>query len=194
LNDYYEQNHRQYFESTVDVDPSPFLEPLAGRLQPGATILDVGCGSGRDLRWLSDRGFKPTGFEHSPGLADLARRHSGCPVIEGDFHKFDFSALQFDALVLVGSLVHVARETFAAVFRSVCKALVPGGFVLITLKEGTGASRSADGRVFTLWSKEELENIFASEHFHILEFSRSISNLRPDDIWLGFMLSRTAMA
>jgi len=191
LNDFYEQNHRQYFESTVKIDPSAFLEPLASRLKAGATILDIGCGSGRDLRWFADRGFQPTGIEYSPGLADLARMHSGCPVIEGDFYEFDFSGLRFDALLFAGSLVHVARKELPAVFRSVCQALVPGGFALVTLKEGSGTSQAADGRIFTLWSREELENIFVSEHFRILEFTRSVSKLRSDDVWLGFVLKRT---
>ncbi|WP_394713443.1 class I SAM-dependent methyltransferase [Desulfogranum marinum] len=62
----------------------------------------MGCGSGRDLLWLAERVFKVTRFEQSAGLASLARKHAGCPVIEGDFCDFDFSSLVFDALVLVG--------------------------------------------------------------------------------------------
>ncbi len=192
MSDFYERNHRHYFESTVDIDPSPFLQPLAARLEPGGTILDIGCGSGRDLRWFADRGFRPTGFEKSPGLAHLARRHSECPVIEGDFNDFDFSGLRFDALVLVGSLVHVARKSLPDVFRSVCRALPPDGVVLVTLKEGTGTSHSRDGRVFTLWSKEELERVFTCRRFRMLDFSRSVSRLHPDHVWLGFVLKRTA--
>jgi len=190
LNDFYEQNHRQYFESTVGIDPSAFLEPLAVRLKPGAAILDVGCGSGRDLRWFVDRGFRPTGFEKSPALAGLARRHSGCPVIRGDFLRFDFSRLRFDALVIVGALVHVPRDSLAAVLQSICRVLAPGGLALVTLKEGSGSFRSSDGRVFTLWSAGELEGIFASIPLQVLDFSRSPSEVRPDDAWLGFVLRR----
>ena len=40
-------------------------------------VLDIGCGSGRDLKWLRERGFSVTGFERSKGLAALARRHAG---------------------------------------------------------------------------------------------------------------------
>ena len=193
MSDFYERNHRQYFESTVNIDPSAFLQPLTARLEPGATILDIGCGSGRDLRWLSDRGFRPAGFEKSPGLAGLARRHSGCPVIEGDFDGFDFSGLCFDALVLVGSLVHVARKRLPAALGSVCRALVPGGVVLVTFKEGNGTSRSADGRVFTLWCKEELEDLFTAQQFRVLEFFRSASRLHSGDVWLGFVLRPTGL-
>jgi len=188
LNNFYEDNHQNYFASTVGVDPSAFLEPLARQLKPKATILDIGCGSGRDLLWLTKRGFRPTGFEQSPGLAGLARKHAGCPVIEGDFSVYDFSELQFSALVFVGSLVHLSHETFPSVLKSTCRALVPGGILLITVKEGNGTYLAADGRVFTLWAKQDIEKIFTAHHLHILDFSRQMSKIRPSDIWLGYIL------
>jgi SAM-dependent methyltransferase len=188
LNNFYENNHQQYFDSTVGIDPSVFLEPLAGLLKPKATILDIGCGSGRDLLWFAERGFCPTGFEQSPSLADLARQHSECPVIEGDFSRFNFSDLQFSALVFVGSLVHISPESLPAILSSTRQALTPEGLLLITLKEGNGTSLAADGRVFTLWSRPDIEKVFAASNLHIIGFSRQISKIRPDDIWLGYVL------
>jgi SAM-dependent methyltransferase len=188
LNNFYEDNHQHYFASTVGIDPSVFLEPLARQLKPQATILDIGCGSGRDLLWFVRRGFRPTGFEQSPSLAALARKHAGCPVIVGDFTDYDFSGLQFSALVFVGSLVHLSHQALPAILMSTCRALVPGGKLLITLKEGNGTSLAADGRVFTLWSREDIEKVFTANQLHNLDFSRQVSRLRPDDSWLGYVL------
>ncbi|MBW1645883.1 MAG: class I SAM-dependent methyltransferase [Deltaproteobacteria bacterium] len=188
MDDYYQQYAQEYFAATVNVDPAPFLQPLARRLPPGAAVLDVGCGSGRDLRWLAERGFKLTGFELVPGLAARARAHAGCPVIVGDFRRFNFAALDFDALLSVGSLVHLGREEFPGVFRSICRALVPGGLALITMKEGHGTRTAADGRVFTLWSPPELEKIFAAAGFAVAYFSRDRSLVNTDDVWLTYVL------
>ena len=93
MKDFYRENHREYFERTFNIDSSTFLSPLSSKLSPGAFILDVGCGSGRDLLWLKKRGFSVTGFEKSPELAGLARKNSGCQVIEGDFISYDFSLM-----------------------------------------------------------------------------------------------------
>ncbi len=186
--DFYEENHQQYFNSTVSIDPASFLEPFARCLAHNATILDIGCGSGRDLRWFAERGFSPTGFEKSPNLARLARQHAVCPVIEGDFRAFDFSQLSFSALVLVGSLVHLSHDEFPVILKRICKALRADGHILITLKEGVGTSTTADGRVFTLWSAADLEGVFTSQGFQILDISRQVSKVRPDDIWLGYVL------
>ena len=190
MDNFYQENHRQYFDATFGIDPSVFLEPLARLLEPKATILDIGCGSGRDLLWFARRGFRPTGFEQSPGLAGLARKHADCPVIEGDFVSYNFSGLRFSAVVCVGSFVHLSQEALPAILASTSQVLVSGGMLLITLKEGSGTFSAGDGRVFTLWSRQDIEKIFAAKDLHILDFSRQKSKLRPDDIWLGYVLRR----
>ena len=188
MNCFYEKNSQEYFNSTVSIDPSIFLKPLADLLNKGDTILDIGCGSGRDLAWFAAKGFVPTGFEIAPSLADLARNFSTQPVIVGDFHSYDFSALRFDALSLVGALVHVSKPDFPVVLQSICQALVPDGLILLTLKEGTGTSKADDGRVFILWSAEQVEAICRDLNLEIVGFSKQVSEVRPHDIWLSYVL------
>ncbi len=188
LPEFYESHAREYFAATHDLDPEAFLSPLAAALTPGATVLDVGCGAGRDLAWLRRRGYEPTGLEFSSALARLAREHSGCPVIEGDFFTFDFTPLSFDAILLIGTLVHLQRQQLACVLERIAACLAPGGLVLLTLKEGEGVYSLADGRVFTLWQQSVLEHIFAALGLEIMDSNRQISRLRPSDVWLGYLL------
>ena len=187
---FYEANHRDYFKSTAGLNPSPFLTPLAKRLPPGATILDVGCGSGRDLRWLANQGFKPTGFELSPSLARLAEDFSGQPVIQGDFTTYDFSTLRFDALLLIGALVHVRHDEFASVLLHICRALREKGLVNLSMKEGDGQYTSHDGRVFSLWEPEHLDEVLHANGFEALDFKRASSALHTKDVWLTYILQK----
>ena len=90
---FYHTHAQDYFNQTIEVDPSSFLLPFAKHLTPGSKVLDVGCGSGRDMLWLTERGFNCTGLELSPELAALARQHTGMPIIEADFKYFDFSRM-----------------------------------------------------------------------------------------------------
>jgi cyclopropane fatty-acyl-phospholipid synthase-like methyltransferase len=190
MHDYYETNAGEYHASTVQIDPSSFLEPLARNLTPGATILDVGCGSGRDMGWFRQRGFRPTGLERSPSLAALARAHSGCPVMEGEFETHDFSGLSFDALVLVGALVHVSHDRFKQLFENILQALIPGGHALLTLKEGRDPTETSHGRTFYLWQDSDLRIIFVDLNLTVVDFSRDVSKVRDSDVWLGYVLQK----
>jgi len=160
-------------------------------LRPGASVLDVGCGSGRDLLWLKERGYNPTGFERSQKLAALARKYSGCPVIEDDFLTYNFSTLKFEAILMIGALVHLPGSQLEPAFLSITTALEENGLVLLSLKEGNGRMNAADGRVFFLWQPEELEQIFLKNGFRILDFSRQISKICESDVWLGYLIQKT---
>jgi SAM-dependent methyltransferase len=190
MHDFYQEQAADYFAATARIDPTSFLKPLAERLPPGAAILDVGCGSGRDLKWFKERGFAATGFEQAPELARRAREHSGCPVIEGDFCTYDFSRLSYDAVILVGALVHLPESALAPTLRRILQALKPDGLLYLTLKEGRGPQPADDGRTFILWPENRLRQIFADLELTILDFSRNTSKLRLSDTWLGFILKR----
>ena len=186
MKDYYQENHKQYHAQTFDIDPASFLTPLVRCLTPGSSILDVGCGSGRDLRWLKDRGFRPTGFERSSGLVALAREHSGCSVLEGDFEGYDFSCMEVDAILLVGALVHVPHERFSKILSNIAQALNPEGHVLLTLKEGVKTGDGGGDRVFYLWKDGVLRAVFETLNLTVVDFSRAISKIRKSDVWLGY--------
>jgi len=185
---FYQRHYRTYHQKTFHIDPSSFLEPLIRHLTPGDTLLDVGCGSGRDLLWLKEHGFEVTGFEQSEGLATLARKHVGCNIIEGDFEKFDFSKQTFDAILLCGSLVHIPPAQLETVFGSVMGGLGEGGKVLVSLKEGNRSSIGGDGRIFYLWQNEALRDIFSRRGFSVLEFHKAVSKVNSSDTWLSYVL------
>ena len=191
LFDWYQENYQRYFARTRGVNPASFLNPLVRHLKPGAVILDVGCGSGRDLKWLRERGFSVTGLERAKGLAALAREHAGCIVIEGDFEVYDFSSVKADALLLSGSLVHVPHGSLETVFNNIVRALKPEGILLISLKRGTGSAVDEEGRTFYYWERSRLDPMFSQAGFAILECRTSVSKVNPQDTWLSYLLRKS---
>ncbi|MDZ7759105.1 MAG: methyltransferase domain-containing protein [Desulfovermiculus sp.] len=185
---FYQNQAQAYFEQTFGVDPSSFLLPLIRHLSPGARILDVGCGAGRDMLWLTNRGYSCTGLDSSPALAELARRHTGLPVFEADFEAFDFQGMDMDALLLVGALVHVPHERFQLILSRILRALKPQGHVLLTMKQGQGVQTRPDGRVFYLWPKADLMPIFEDGGLRCLEYFEQQSKIRASDAWMSFVL------
>jgi SAM-dependent methyltransferase len=188
--DFYQRHYHDYFTRTVSVDPAPFLTPLLNRLNKGASVLDIGCGSGRDLLWLKERGFRVTGFERSPGLAELAATHAGCDVITGDFALFDFSPFSFDAVMACGSLVHVPHEQLSRALANILRALAPSGICYVSLKLGSGMKSDAFGRTFYLWGKKRLNELWRELGLTAVHVSTSRSALNSKDEWLAWVLCR----
>jgi hypothetical protein len=111
-------------------------------------------------------------------------------VIQGDFTRYDFSALKFDALLLIGALVHLQHDDFASVLAHICQALRAPGLVYLSMKEGEGHHQSEDGRMFTLWKPHQLENTLTDNGFKILGFNRFYSALKTEDVWLSYTLKK----
>ncbi|MFK5952884.1 MAG: methyltransferase domain-containing protein, partial [Desulfobacterium sp.] len=158
--DYYHKKFQSYFHDTVHVDPTLFLEPVVKYLPPRGEVWDVGCGSGRDLLWLKQRGFKAVGLERSRGLARLAAAHSGCQVIQGDFNTFEFFQVSVDAILLTGALVHVSWQELPPLLTTIITGLKPGGILFLSLKQGNGIREDEQGRRFYLWQDAVLKDIF----------------------------------
>ena len=190
MTDFYQQNAKTYFAQTAWVDPEAFLRPFLKHLPAPARVLVVGCGSGRDLVWLKAHGYSAIGLERSPALAELARAHAGCEVIEADFETWDFGLMPVDGMLLVGALVHVQYEMFEEMVTRLTAGLISSGRMLISLKEGYGVSRGADGRKFFLWRDEKLRKHFEYMGLRVLHFERSTSAVRADDIWLTYVLEK----
>ena len=189
--DFYQKKYKAYHEKTFSIDPSSFLEPLVKKLSAEAFILDVGCGSGRDLLWIKKQGFEGIGFERSPGLAQLARENVGCEVIDGDFETYDFSLFLFDAIILVGALVHIPYERFSKVFENITSSISKHGIILITLKEGSEVRTDSDGRTFYLWQDEKARRVFDTLGLTVCDVSKSVSKTGSNDVWMSYILDKT---
>ncbi|RJP36839.1 MAG: class I SAM-dependent methyltransferase [Desulfobacteraceae bacterium] len=189
--DYYRTHYAEYHDKTFRIDPAIFLSGFVKHLRPGAHLIDIGCGSGRDLRWLKEKGFLVTGFDASAGMADLARRHARCPVIEGDLETFDFKTLVVDAVLMSGSLVHLPHNRLAPALANILKALRkgPDARVYLSLKEGKGVFNHTHHRAYYLWQDQEIRSIIAGLGLRVLDVARSDSARGTGAIWLGCILA-----
>ena len=190
--DYYQKNYKEFFDRTATIDPSSFLSSFVNAIPAGISILDVGCGSGRDLLWLKNQGFNVTGFEKSTGLASLAQKHSGCEVINGDFETYDFSKYSFDAILASGALVHVPHKNLPRVLANIINAFQKKSsldkYMYISLKTGSGIKKDLRNRIFYLWDDETLKNLFADLEFTIIDAAKSESVANSKDLWIGYVL------
>jgi SAM-dependent methyltransferase len=107
-------------------------DELVVRLEPGARILELGCGPGTvETRRLAQR-FAVTGVDISPRQVERAR----AAIPEAEFVCADFTELELppdslDAVVAFYTLNHVPRELLAPLLASAYGWLAPGGWLMV---------------------------------------------------------------
>jgi ubiquinone/menaquinone biosynthesis C-methylase UbiE len=118
----------------VEGDPwERFLSELAGRLERGASVLDLGCGNGRKIARLANR-FDVTGVDISEEQLRLARAEiPDAEFVHADLAELDLPAESYDAVTALYSISHVPREEHAALFGKIARWLRSGGLFVASL-------------------------------------------------------------
>lgn len=108
-----------------------WAEELVARLDDGARVLELGCGSGSpETRRLAQR-FAVTGVDISPRQVERAR----AAIPEASFMVADLTELElppasYDAVVSFYVFNHVPRDLLAPLLGRIRDWLVPGGWLL----------------------------------------------------------------
>lgn len=122
---HYEQRADAFWQGTRDHDVSQNIAELLRRVEgtPPFTILDFGCGPGRDLAAFTALGHVAVGLDGAPSFARMARAHSGCEVLEQDFLRLDLPDGRFDGIFANASLFHVPSAELPRVLAQLHAAL-----------------------------------------------------------------------
>jgi SAM-dependent methyltransferase len=137
---HYDTHAQDYWQGTRDHDVSQNVATLLRHL-PAATplsILDLGCGPGRDLKTFADLGHKAIGLEGAPAAAAMARSHSGCTVWEQNLLALELPAGMFDGVFANAVLFHVPSDVLPRVLRDLHATLKPGGVLFSPNPRGQG--------------------------------------------------------
>lgn len=166
---FYEERAAEYAKATLPLSMSQWLRPFTARLPVRAAVVDLGCGGGRDLAQLQERGFWAVGLDRSEPLAVLARRHSGAPVVVGDLRTLPFAEGAFGGAWASASLLHLMRKEICVALAEIRRVLCPEGVLFVSMKRGSGQARQRDGRWFTYVEPNELGNALENAGFQVLE-------------------------
>jgi SAM-dependent methyltransferase len=136
---HYEGAAASFWEGTQSHDVTQNYEALLSAIEgtPPFSILDLGCGPGRDLRYFRDRGHTPVGLDGCRAFVEMARRHAGCEVYHQDFLAMALPAARFDGIFANASLFHVPSAELSRVLGELRDALRPRGVLFCSNPRGT---------------------------------------------------------
>ena len=145
---HYDQGAAQFWQGTRDHDVSQNIEELLRHIEgaPPFTLLDFGCGPGRDLKTFTALGHVAVGLEGAPRFAATARQHSGCEVLEQDFLRLALPPARFDGVFANASLFHVPSQELPRVLSELRAALKPRGVLFSSNPRGDNEEGWSRGR------------------------------------------------
>lgn len=126
-----------YYNRLIHLCQSRALAPWL-TVQPGARVLDIGCGVGRWSRRLAARGARVTGIDLSPTMIEEARRRAEaggvaerCRFLVQDCAHLDVEG-PFDLILSVTVLQHILDVgALRAAVRGIARHLAPNGRLVI---------------------------------------------------------------
>ena len=154
---YYESNAKKFYDSTVFIDMDDLYKPFLELLPSGGTILDAGCGSGRDSKIFKAEGFKVVAFDISPELVKLASNLIGEDVLQLSFSDLQFED-RFDGIWACASLLHVLKTDMPQTLIKLSRALKQGGVLYASFKYGN-TELIRNGRHFSDYDEASFDKL-----------------------------------
>lgn len=142
------------FNGEEDFGMAQFIDKLLREYDSGPKVLDVGCGPGREVDWLSEAGYDVTGLDQSEEMLRWAReKYPERSFVRGDQERFELNE-QFDALTCVGStfLYNFTNDDVRAALGCFRNHLKEGGLLYLDMRNAAFFLTREGQR----WLEEEL--------------------------------------
>lgn len=188
---YYEENADSFVKGTREADFTDTQQAFLSYLPENGTILDLGCGSGRDARAFLDLGYQVEAVDGSPRICSMAEAFLGVPVRCLSFEEID-AVEQYDGIWACASLLHADQQSMASLLKKIVRALKPEGILYCSFKYGT-FSGMRSGRFFQDYTESSFQGLVdQSDNLKVVRMWQSF-DVRPDrgsEKWLNVIAKK----
>ena len=188
--DYYDKNAEQFFDQTYQVDMQSLYEAFLKHVPEQGTILDLGCGSGRDALAFKNMGYNVEASDYSKQLVEKARQLTGLDVRFESFYDLAEKD-KYDGIWACASLLHCQRDRLPEVLERIMQALKANGICYMSFKHGS-QDREKDGRSFTDLNEQQLLGLLGElKQVKLLQQWITLDK-RPDrdEQWLNILIQK----
>lgn len=190
---HYQASAEGFREGTRDHDVSQNIEALLRHTRGTAplSILDFGCGPGRDLRTFAALGHRPVGLDGCPQFVAMARADSGCEVWQQDFLALDLPPEHFDGIFANAVLFHIPSQELPRVLKELRASLKPGGVLFSSNPRGDNREGWSGERYGAWHDLESWRLLLVAAGFDELEhYYRPAGLPREQQPWLASVWRR----
>lgn len=164
---------------------------LAGRVGPQGKLIEIGCGTGRDMHWFETQGLAVTGIDLSAQMLSYARKHVRGSLVQMNMCRLGFRSASFDGTWCCASLLHLPKSEAGHALREIRRVLKRDATLILSIQEGSGETWEESyvpgvERFFARYQPAEMENLLTQNGFSVSKWTSTEGNNRK---WLAFIAS-----
>ncbi len=160
----------KYYENTKALKPSRFLTEAFKSFDPKpGSAIDLGCGAGRDTRYLLEKGFEVKAVDKDPiakEYLDLLPYQHRLKFICADYEDFAFG--RYDLVNAHYALPFTEKDRFDNVMSKVIGSIKPNGLFVGQLFGINDEWNTPDAKM-TFCDRKDVDKIFSN--FKVMEIS-----------------------
>jgi len=179
----------QYVDSTFSNILQYELNRFIAFLPKNAKILDLACGSGRDVQYFLDYNLNPIGIDASKKMIEEAKKK----VPNGEFKVMNIESMKFkkdtfDGIWALDAISYVEKKEVNKVVKTLNNILKESGIVFVSVRKGEDEKiieyeKLGKSQIkVSFFSQEELESLFIRSSFTILN---SFTQEGQDFAWIN---------
>lgn len=189
--DYYNLHTADFVNITQNVDFHEIQELFLSFLPAKATLLDFGCGSGRDTKYFIDNGYEVDAMDGSKELCKAATKYTGIQVQHMLFEDFN-ECNAYDGIWACASILHLKKCELPDMITRLYQALKRNGVIYMSFKCGDFEG-VRNGRYFTYLTEESFDMLMKPIHGFMKEKIWVTGDVRQDrgtEQWLNIILRK----
>ncbi len=165
-----------HYANEFDSNPdAKFLNIFIKHLN-GKKVLDIGCGTGKQTKFLHDYGFNVEGIDLSSGMLKIAKqKYPNIKFKKADVRNLKHKTNSIDGIWAGFVLFHINRKDFIKTIKGIQKILKPKGVFALAMQEGKGdvvfdePLLPKEKIYLWLYTKRELKKILSQNGFKVID-------------------------
>ena len=185
---HYDQSAEEYLEGTRNHDVSQNYAALLDAIEGDHpySILDLGCGPGRDLCYFRSLGHDVVGLDGSKEFVAIARSYAGGDVLHQDFLAMALPESRFDGVFANASLFHVPSQELPRILLELSATLKPRGVLFCSNPRGNNQEGLSSDRYGCFFDLDTWRNYVSAAGFsEVRHYYRPPGLPRHKQPWLA---------
>lgn len=187
MSNYYEKNASKYIEDTINCDMSEQYKFFLNHMSKKGKILDIGFGSGRDMRYFNSLGYEVEGIDPTINFINNIKDEFNVYHMSVEDMKFKS---EYDGIWACASLLHVKRDNLKEALINCYNALKEDGIMYASFKYGN--KEVINERYFNYVNEDILLPILNEIGYEILDkcITHDVRKEREEELWINIIFKK----